>query len=273
MTTIESPARGAGAITPGRGPRVIGKTVRGAWAAWVVAVVLGAAGWQLLSMQSGGWVPSVPELVDAFGAVLTDPALFDNMRVTLVRVLWILAGSIALGMLVGVVAGFSWRIRAFVRPILVMALAIPDLVYIILAILILGVGGSSGIIAVIIAVTPLVTNVVLGSVLERDTRLDEMAKTYRLGPVDYGRHVLLRQIQPALIAALKTAFAFSWKLVVLMEAITAPDGIGAQIMVEFKYLRAAEMIAYAVIFTVLMKVVEIAILSVLQRNQRHYTRK
>jgi ABC-type nitrate/sulfonate/bicarbonate transport system permease component len=112
-----------------------------------------------------------------------------------------------------------------------------------------------------------VINVTMASVLTRDMRLDEMAAAYKFGPVTYIRQVLWYQLRPAAEAGARTSFAFSWKLIVLLEAITSPEGVGARIIQEFKYLRPAEMIVYAVLFTVLMKVIEVVVVNRLLHNR------
>jgi NitT/TauT family transport system permease protein len=77
--------------------------------------------------------------------------------------------------------GLNRQIAAFFRPTVVIGLAIPDLVYIIVAILVLGTEESSGLIALVIALVPFVVNIVVGGVRARDQGLDEMSAVYRLG--------------------------------------------------------------------------------------------
>lgn len=228
-------------------------------AAPILAVAFGLGAWEVASIASDGWVPSLADLLSATGSVFSSDTLLADLATTLRRVLLVWAGSVAVGLLLGVASGFSWQLRAFLRPVLAVALAVPDVVYIIIVILVLGTAESSGILAVVLAIAPLVINVTMASVLARDVRLDEMAAAYKFGPLTYMQHVLWYQLRPAAEAGARTSFAFSWKLVVLLEAITSPDGIGARIMQEFKYLRPAEMIVYALLFTALMKAIEVLV--------------
>jgi ABC-type nitrate/sulfonate/bicarbonate transport system permease component len=227
----------------------------------LLAVVLGLAVWELGSVASGGWVPSLADLASAVPSVFSSDTLLRDIAITLRRVLLVWAGSVFVGLAVGIAAGFSWQLRAFLRPVLAIAMAVPDVVYIIIVILVLGVAESSGIIAVTLAIVPLVVNVTMASVMARDLRLDEMSAAYRFSKLTYARHVLWWQLRPAAEAATRTAFAFAWKLVVLLEAITSPTGVGAAIIQEFKYLRPAEMIIYAILFTVLMKAIEVLVVN------------
>lgn len=257
MTTLElSPEAVEPKTPPATRPWWIDRLV-----APLLAVVAGLTVWQLASISSEGWVPSLADLAGATTTVFASDTLWSDVAITLRRVLLVWAGSVLIGLAVGIAAGFSWRLRAFLRPVLAVALAVPDVVYIIIVILVLGTAESSGIVAVTLAIVPLVVNVTMASVLARDVRLDEMAAAYRFGPLAYGRHVLWWQLRPAAEAAARTSFAFSWKLIVLLEAITSPDGVGARIIQEFKFLRPAEMIVYAVLFTILMKAIEVLVVN------------
>lgn len=100
--------------------------------------------------------------------------------------------------------------EAFFPPLVVISLAIPDPVYIILAILVLGTEESSRLIAMTIALVPFVVNIVVAGVHARDVGLDEMSGAYRFGAKRYLVDVIGYQIAPALLAAARTSFAFSW---------------------------------------------------------------
>ncbi|ONK12445.1 ABC transporter permease subunit [Streptomyces sp. MP131-18] len=250
----------------GNGPRV---TWLGRLASGLTAAALGVAAWQVLSLFSDGWMPGAGEVAAATADVLTDSGFYGDAWLSLRRVLTVLAASVLAGLLIGIAAGLSRYAEAFLRPILVIGLAIPDPVYIILTILIMGISETSGVVALVVAITPLVANVVSGAVLARDHSLDEMARTYRLGPAAYARHVLAAQVRPAVVGALRTSFAFSWKLVVLMETMTRPDGVGARIYEAFRFLRPEDMIACALVFTVLMRVIEVLALRRLDRPLPH----
>src|SRR5690606_21447611 len=150
--------------------------------------------------------------------------------------------------------------EGFFRPLVVIALAIPDPVYVIFAILILGTEPSSGLIALTLAVLPFAVTVVHSGVKSRDPQLDELSKVYRFTRRQYFHQVLTRQVAPALLVAARTAFAFSWKIVVLVEAISQPLGIGSQIYNYFRLLRFDEMVAISLAFIVLMRLIDALVL-------------
>jgi ABC-type nitrate/sulfonate/bicarbonate transport system permease component len=234
--------------------------------AFAVAAILALIVWQLATFISDGWVPSLAEIAIAFIEDATDPSVYAEIAITLRRILIAFVGATTLGIALGVAMGLSRRISAFFRPIVVLGLAVPDPVYIIVAILVLGTDESSALIAMIVALTPFVVNIVVSGVRSRDRGLDEMSSVYRLGRRRYLTDVVGRQVAPSLLAATRTCFAFSWKLVVLVEALTQPRGIGAQIYLSFRLLRPDHMIALALLFILVLRAFEALLFTPLERR-------
>lgn len=226
--------------------------VRAAVLPTAVAAALGAVVWQLVVVLTGGWMPTIGEVADATAEALTEGAVWKNMLITAKRILIGFAGALLLGATIGIAMGMFPAVEAFMRPLMVIALAVPDPVYIILCALTIGLVESSAIVAMVAALTPFVAMILVGAVEGRDRRLDEMAALFGLSGWRYLRDVLGGQIAPALFAAGRVAFGFSWKLVVLVEALTQSDGIGSLIYGAYRLLRPAEMIALALIFLVVV---------------------
>lgn len=234
--------------------------------ATTTAVVLFIIAWEFTGWASGGWLPSSLDVASKLVPVITDPVTLSNMWVTSYRILIAFIATTILGSLLGIAMGLNRYFEAFFRPLTVIALAIPDPVYIIFAILILGTDESTGIIALAIAVLPFVLNVAHSAVKARDVDLDGMAKVYRLGTRRYLTEVIIGQVAPALVVAARTSFAFSWKIVVLVEAISQPLGIGSQIYTSFRLLRYDEMIATTLLFIVIMRAVDYLFFGFLERR-------
>lgn len=254
-----SAAPGAGGASPRRGRR-------GDVEALAVAALVALAIWQFATFMSDGWVPSLMNIFRALGEDIQAPLTYESIAITLRRIVIAFAASTAIGIVIGVSMGLSRRLEAFFRPLVVISLAIPDPVYIIFAILVLGTEESSGLIAMTIALVPFIVNIVVAGVHARDVGLDEMSGVYRFGGKRYLVHVVGYQIAPALLAAARTSFAFSWKLVVLVEALSQPEGIGAQIYYSFRLLRPAHMISLALIFILIMRTIDVVVFERLERR-------
>jgi NitT/TauT family transport system permease protein len=68
------------------------------------------------------------------------------------------------------------------------------------------------------------------------------------------------------MVATRTCFAFAWKLIVLVEALSQPRGIGAQVYYSFRLLRPDHMIAQALLFIVVLRIVESIMFGPLERK-------
>lgn len=256
-TATPSPVRAAGLLSSDRRRRIN---------AFVVASLIALGVWQAATIISDGWVPSLARIAAAFVEDATTADVWAEIWITFRRILITFSVATAIGIGLGIAMGLSRKIAAFFRPIIVIGLAVPDPVYIIVAILVLGTEESSGLVALVIALVPFVVNIVVSGVRARDEGLDEMSSVYRLGRRRYLLDVVGRQVAPALLAATRTSFAFAWKLIVLVEALTQPRGIGAQIYYAFRLLRPDHMISLALLFIVVLRVTEAVLFTPLERR-------
>jgi ABC-type nitrate/sulfonate/bicarbonate transport system permease component len=232
----------------------------------VVALLIICVLWEVIARLSDGWVPGLGAIGVAFGQIVTDGETYGHLLTTLRRLAIAFLVATVVGVAIGAAMGFSRTVEAVLRPIVVIGLAIPDPVYFIFALLLLGTDEWVGIAALILAVIPFVVHNADTGVRNRDRGLDEMATVYRLSRFTYWTDVVGRQLAPVVLAAARTSLAFSWKIVVLMEALTQPTGIGSQIYYAFRLLRPAEMIAYAALFMILMRLLEYALVTPVERR-------
>ena len=239
---------------------------RADYTAIIAAAVLAILFWEALVLVSGGWVPGVLRILVSFVELLTEWDTYVAVAITLSRIGVAFLGAFLIGVALGVAMGLWDWVDAFWRPIIALALAIPDPVYFIMAILVFGASDSVSVLALMAAVLPFAVSAVASSIRARDGKLDEMARAYRLSGRAYFRQVLMPQIAPAILISARTAFAFSWKIGVLMEAMTRPNGIGAEIFFAFRLFRPHETIALALIFIVVMRSIELLVFTPIERR-------
>lgn len=232
----------------------------------LVAVLSMLAIWHVMSLNFRPWVPDIGSTLLAMQAQLGSGAFWSNFFLTLGRVLSAFVAATLAGSAIGLLIGLNKRAEAFCQPLLALALAVPDPVYIIFAILALGTGEAAGFVALTIAVAPFVANIVRSNVQARDHDLDQMAQIYHLPRSVRLWAVLAPQLVPALLTAMRLSFALSWKLVVVVEAIGQPDGIGAQIFNSFRLLRMRDVAAVAIIFIIAMQLIERGVLGRLEKR-------
>lgn len=236
--------------------------------AWrLLALALLVAVWALLAEFTGkGFLPTPLETGDVTLSLLGSADTYETIAITARRVAIAAIAAGLIGITLGIVMGLSRSAEAFFKPYVVVALSIPGPVYIIMALIILGIGETSTLTALIVSVVPFSANLMYQGVVSRDAKLDEMAAVYRLRRSTWIREVLVPQLAPTLLAASRTSFAMGWKLVVLMEILASPNGVGAELIRAFRLLRPEAVVAYVGIFMLLMLVVEIFVFKRAERS-------
>jgi NitT/TauT family transport system permease protein len=231
-----------------------------------LAILLAALAWEGVVLASGGWVPGVVDILLAMVERLGEAETWQAIGITLGRIAIVFPIALGVGVLIGLAMGLWDWADAFWRPIVALALAIPDPVYFIMAILVIGPGEWVSLMALALAIIPFAVGAVASSMRARDPKLDDMARVFRFSTRARFREVLLPQVAPAIFVSGRTVFAFSWKIGVLMEAMTRSTGVGAEIFFAFRLFRADEMIALALIFIIVMRSIELLILAPLERR-------
>jgi NitT/TauT family transport system permease protein len=62
-----------------------------------------------------------------------------------------------------------------------------------------------------------------------DRALDEMARVFAFSPSKRSRHVVLPQLAPYIATATRSGLWLVWKIVLVVELIGRPNGVGVEI--------------------------------------------
>ena len=187
---------------------------------------------------------------------LRSGALTFNLGVTLARVAASFTIAMALGAVIGLAMG---RVPVFDRladPWLVMLLNLPALVIIVLAYVWVGLTETAAIAAVALNKLPIATVTVREGARALDRTLDEMATVFRMGRWVRLRHVILPQLAPYLAAAARSGLSLVWKIVLIVELLGRPNGVGFEIGVAFQLFDVTRILAYALAFVAVMLAIE-----------------
>jgi NitT/TauT family transport system permease protein len=249
-----------GSKTPARGKNDYGRLLFNP----ITAVLYGVVAWYLVGLL----VPRLPlphEVVQAGIGILSDPTSYGHFWATLRRIgLGFIFGTL-IGAVLGIAMGWRPKIGALLGPLTMVALALPGAVTVITFTLILGFEESSLVFALIFSVLPYVITLTMTSVKGLDVGLLDMTQVFQVSTSERWRHVLLPQLLPSLFAAARVGFAVSWKFVVVIEAIATSNGVGSQMLFSFMRLQSDDMIAWALIFTLIMWTVETQVFARLER--------
>ena len=189
-----------------------------------------------------------------------------QMGATLARVVAAFVVAMAVGGAVGYAMGRSPRANALADPWLVIALNLPLLVVVILAYIWIGLNDVAAVLAVVVAKAPTVVVTIREGARALDPGLDEMAAAFRLPPLKRFGAVVLPQLAPYLAAAGRSGLSITWKIVLVVELLGRPNGVGFELNVYFQNFDVTGIIAYGLAFAAVMLLVEEILLQPLERR-------
>ncbi len=162
--------------------------------------------------------------------------------------------------------GRSARANAIADSWLVFALNLPLLVIVILAYIWIGLNDVAAVLAVVVAKAPTVVVTIREGARALDLGLDEMAAAFRLPPLRRFRAVTAPQLAPYVVASGRGGLAITWKIVLVVELLGRPNGVGFALNSYFQNFDVTGILAYGLAFTFVMLVVESAVLQPLERR-------
>ena len=166
---------------------------------------------------------------------------------------------IMLGFLLGLVLGtgiaaLSGRfrvVRTLFSPLISVMKSIPVASFTILALFWVGSENLSVLVAVLICV-PIVCSNMLEGIDNLDPKLDEMAKVFKVTSGRRFSGIYLSQLLPYFRSASRLAIGLSWKSGVAAEVIGIPDGsIGEKLFMSKIYLETADLFAWTFVVILL----------------------
>jgi NitT/TauT family transport system permease protein len=233
----------------------------------LVSLGLLIAAWSIGSHFAGPRLLPEPQTVAlAIMAEARSGALAFNLAVTLARVLASFLIAMALGTVIGLAMGRNRNVDRLGDPWLVVLLNLPALVIIVLAYIWAGLTETAAIAAVALNKLPIATVTVREGARSLDAGLDEMAKVFRMGPWVRLRHVVFPQLAPYLAAAARSGLSLVWKIVLIVELLGRPNGVGFEIGIAFQLFDVTRLLAYAFAFVAVMLVIETFLVQPLERH-------
>lgn len=195
-----------------------------------------------------------------------------HLGATLARVTAAFLIAMAIGSAIGIALGMSETTDRALGSWLVFFLNLPALVTIILCYVWFGLTEAAAVTAVAINKIPNVAATLRegGRALSRD--LAEMAQVYRLSWGARMRHVVLPELAPFFAVAARNGLALVWKIVLVVELLGRPDGVGFQIHSFFQLFDVAGILAYALGFILVVMAVEYGILAPWERTATRWRR-
>ena len=226
-----------------------------AWVAFLIA-------WQLAIPLLPTLLVPTPAEVGEFmwdeirGDTLAPQTVYEAFGLSLQRLTLGLAIAFAIGVPIGLLMGLSKKATWFGHDFVVVGLAMPSLVWALIAAMWFGFGTTAPLVTVILAAVMFVVINIAEGVRNVPKDLLDMATAYGVRRRDSIRHVVFPSLMPFFFAALRYALANAWKGLVLAELFASTNGAGWMIKFWYDAHRAQGIVGYALFFIIFALLVE-----------------
>ena len=228
---------------------------------WTFAAILADS--ELLPGPAKVWDAAEREIAEDY---------FHHLGATLLRVLAAFVLAMGIGSAIGIALGLSETADRVFGGWLVFFLNLPALVTIILCYVWFGLIETAAIAAVAINKIPNVAATLREGSRALDRDLSEMAQVYRLAWAERMRHVVLPQLAPFFAVAARNGLALVWKIVLVVELLGRPNGVGFEIHSLFQLFDVAGILAYALGFILVVQLIEIGVIGPWERAANRWRR-
>jgi NitT/TauT family transport system permease protein len=192
-----------------------------------------------------------------------ESAYFD-IGITLARILLAFFAAMTAGIGIGLAMGLSRLVDRSLLSVIPLMLTMPTILMVFLAVMWFGFSEVGGLVAVVAVVTPYVAVNISEGTKAMDKSLMNMGVTFKAGRCLLVRKIYLPQLMPYIFSAFRYAFGMTWKIVALAETFGLKFGIGYMFFFWFQQFEMTQVLAWIIIFVVLMLVLEHAVFARLE---------
>jgi len=213
----------------------------------LLPLVLLLAVWQLVQPGPSPYFPAPARWWTATVSLLDREHLVAAFGATTLTFLEGLAIAIVAGTMLGVLVGVSRLAARALQPLLEFMRAIPPPVTVPVASLLIGYSESMKLTVIVLAALwPILLNAT-SAVREIDPLLLDVARSFRLGPFERIRRVILPAIVPSLLIGIRIAIPLAIVVTLLVEMLTSLPGIGAVMIRSQRNFQSSEVYALLVL--------------------------
>jgi ABC-type nitrate/sulfonate/bicarbonate transport system permease component len=232
---------------------------------WQTASVTGMFG--RMSPEYSLFLLPPPKVVFlALAEMIRTGYLWDNLSISIVRVMIGFALSVFIGLPLGIGMAISPTVNNLAEPFVRIFSPIPGVAWVPLAILWFGLGDEAAIFIITVgAIFPILLNTMQG-VHDVDTHLVDAARMMGATRWQVIRRVMLPSLVPYLVTGFRTGLGYAWRVVIAAEMVGVPKGIGYMLTIGRSTGRTEITIVTMIVLGVLMLVVEELIFAPLERR-------
>ncbi|TPE47189.1 ABC transporter permease [Maribrevibacterium harenarium] len=155
------------------------------------------------------------------------------------------------GLTIGLLTGALPLLYSFLAPLLTVVSLIPPLAILPILFIIIGLGESSKITLIAIGVAPFIARDIQRRTQEIPSEQLVKAQTLGASTLQILVRVLLPQVMPKLIDAVRLSLGAGWLFLIAAEAISSTDGLGYRIFLVRRYMSMDVILPYVAWITLL----------------------
>jgi NitT/TauT family transport system permease protein len=226
-----------------------------------VLLVLGymaASAARLAENPSDPLLPSLGTMIDTFWRLATEPSrrtgelvLWVDTAASLTRLGLGVGISMAMGLVVGILAGLIPYGGRTLSPLITSLAMIPPLAVLPILFIVFGIGELSKVVLIVFGIAPFLIRDIQQRVEELPA--EQLIKAQTLGASTWliVLRVVLPQVFPRLLDATRLALGAAWLFLIAAEAIAATEGLGYRIFLVRRFMDMATILPYVFWITLL----------------------
>lgn len=239
------------------------------WSGWgpVSSVLLFVALWEFGHQVYGTLIlPSPIQTMQAFVQIYDEGVMLPAAMITAKRAMFGFFVAIGVGSVLGIAAGLSMTASRAMRPIVTIALGVPPITWVVLALMWFGMGGGSAVFTVVVTTLPITFAGAMMGTRTLDNGLHDMARTYHTPFLMMLWDVYLPHVLSYLFPAWITGLGMAWKIAVMGELLSTTDGIGGEMALTRIAMDTPGTLALLVCVLGMLMAVEYLLLEPIQRQ-------
>jgi NitT/TauT family transport system permease protein len=203
-------------------------------------------------------MPAFGSFVDAIERLAFEPnkrsgeyLFWNDTAASLKRIALGVSLSALIGLVFGIVIGLLPLVRAGLSPLVTVLSLIPPMAILPILFIVFGLGELSKVMLIVIGITPFIIRDLQGRVMEIPQEILIKAQTLGANTWQIVVRVVLPQVLPRLLDAVRLSLGSAWLFLIAAEAIAATEGLGYRIFLVRRYMSMDIILPYVAWIAVL----------------------
>lgn len=214
----------------------------------LISTLLITAVWKIISLNYNPIILPAPEkaFYTIYEMMLTE-SFWVSLGYSFFRIITGYLLAMVIGTVIGIIMGLNQKADKLLRPVVSMLQTVPNISWILLAIIWFGLNSKIVIFTIFISLMPIFVINSAEGIENTPEEYLEMAAVYRLKPLTIFRKIYLYSIKPYLRSAAVITSERAWKIGAMAELLSLDTGIGAGLYWARNNLQTERIFAWTIV--------------------------